>query len=413
MPTNARTAEKTAANETYSHSHGCLLCHSTSTVEILNLGNQPLANKYPKEADFASEDFVPLQVMFCTNCKNVQLSNLVSRSRMFEDYYYLSSVNPGLVRHFNALAQQLKNARFVVDVGSNDGILLKPLKELGVKALGVDPSINVSKIANDAGLPTITAFFDTPTAEQIKSSWGQPDVVVASSIFTHLEDPHQFIDAVKVLMADDGAFIIEVEYIGNIIKDIQFERFYLDRMFYYSLTSLRDLCALHDMVVTDVEEIEPHGGSLKVTIKNKAGNPPVSARVTQMLQQEAETLTVPKLEQFKETVDQSVTAFRNKLIEYKNAGVRVAGYGCPARVTTITNYGDVGPELIEYLIDDSPLKQNKFSPGKHIPIFPKEHLEQHKVDVLVVFAYEYFSDIKQKTGGAYRYLIPIPPREIA
>src|SRR3989344_8609124 len=284
MPTTSPTAEKTAATDTYVHAQGCLLCRQNTTVEFLNLRSQPLANKYPREADFASEDFVPLQVMFCTNCKNVQLSNLVSRSRMFEDYYYLSSVNPGLVRHFNALAEKIKTAQFVVDIGSNDGILLKPLKDLGIKALGVDPSINVSKIANDAGLPTITAFFDIPTAEQIKANWGQPDVVVASSIFTHLEDPHQFIDAVKILMTDSGSFIIEVEYIGNILKDIQFERFYLDRMFYYSLTSLRDLCALHDMVITDVEEIEPHGGSLRVTIKNRLGDLAISGRVTQMLQ---------------------------------------------------------------------------------------------------------------------------------
>ncbi|MBI3251396.1 MAG: class I SAM-dependent methyltransferase [Candidatus Andersenbacteria bacterium] len=413
MPTASPTAEKSAATGTYIHAQGCLLCHQNTAVEVLNLGSQPLANKYPRETDFSSEDFVPLQVMFCTSCKNVQLSNLVSRSRMFEDYYYLSSVNPGLVRHFNNLAQKLKTAQFVVDIGSNDGILLQPLKDLGVKALGVDPSINVSKIANDAGLPTITAFFDTPTAEQIKSGWGQPDVVVASSIFTHLEDPHQFIDAVKVLMADNGSFIIEVEYIGNIIKDVQFERFYLDRMFYYSLTSLRDLCAMHNMVITDVEEIEPHGGSLRVTIKNNMGIPEVSERVARMLLAEADALTPAKLQQFKSTVDASVAAFKSKLIEYKNAGLRVAGYGCPARVTTITNYGRLGPDLIEYIIDDSPLKQHKYSPGMHIPIFPKEHLDKNKVDVLVVFAYEYFTDIKQKTGGAYRYLIPIPPREVA
>ena len=414
MPiTSSPTTEALAASDTYVHTSGCLLCHQNTTVEFLNLGSQPLANKYPRETDFATEDFVPLQVMFCTNCKNVQLSNLVSRSRMFEDYYYLSSVNPGLVRHFNALAEKIKTAQFVVDIGSNDGILLKPLKDLGIKALGVDPSINVSKIANDAGLPTITAFFDIPTAEQIKANWGQPDVVVASSIFTHLEDPHQFIDAVKILMTDSGSFIIEVEYIGNILKDIQFERFYLDRMFYYSLTSLRDLCALHDMVITDVEEIEPHGGSLRVTIKNRLGDPEISGRVTHMLQTEADTFTPPRLQQFKSTVDGSIAALRNKLIEYKNAGLRVAGYGCPARVTTITNYGQIGPDLIEYIIDDSPLKQHKFSPGMHIPIFPNEHLGEQQVDVLVVFAYEYFTDIKQKTGGAYRYLIPIPPREVA
>src|SRR3989344_2705107 len=123
----------------------CLLCRKDTLVEFLNLGSQPLANKYPKKEDFEKEDFFPLQVLFCENCKNVQLGTLVSRERMFEDYYYLSSVNLGLVRHFEALAKKLSGAKFVVDVGSNDGILLKPPKEMGIKAVGIEPSINVSK----------------------------------------------------------------------------------------------------------------------------------------------------------------------------------------------------------------------------------------------------------------------------
>ena len=203
----------------------CFLCRSDTSVEFLNLGNQPLANKYPTgEEEFAREDFFPLAVFFCTMCKNVQLGTVVSRERMFEDYYYLSSVNPGLVRHFEDFAKRISGAKFVVDIGSNDGILLKPLKALGVKAIGVDPSVNVSKIANDAGLETITAFFDMPTARAITARWGKPDMVVASSIFTHLENPHEFSDAVKILMADDGAFIIEVEYIGDIIQKTQIGR---------------------------------------------------------------------------------------------------------------------------------------------------------------------------------------------
>ena len=174
---------------------------------------------------------------------------------MFEDYYYLSSVNQGLVRHFEDLAQQLASAKFVVDVGSNDGILLKPLQKLGVKALGVEPSINVSKIANDQGLETLTSFFDIPAAEQIERSHGRADVIVASSVFTHLENPGGFIDAVKRLLTDDGTFIVEVEYIGSILETTQFERFYLDRIFYYSLTSLTKLFRAHGMEITDVRDI--------------------------------------------------------------------------------------------------------------------------------------------------------------
>lgn len=392
----------------------CLLCHQNKLVEFLNLGKQPLANKYPAtEAAFKTEDFFPLAVFFCTNCKNVQLGTIVSRERMFEDYYYLSSVNLGLVRHFEQLAKNLSKAKFVVDIGSNDGILLKPLKARGVKAVGVDPSINVGKIANDAGLTTLVSFFNDETAETIKKQYGKPDVVVASSIFTHLEDPHQFIEAVKNLMTADGDFVIEVEYIGNILKDVQFERFYLDRIFYYSLTSLKHLFEAHGMYIADVEKIEPHGGSIRVTARNKGKSNVAPEKVAGLLKDEEVALNPKKLKEFKKKVETYIKAFRDKLVEYKKLKLKVAGYGAPARVATITNFGKIGPELIGYIIDDSPLKQNRWSPGMHIPIFPKEYLEKHRPNVLVVFAYEYFDDIKKKTkDGNYRYLIAIPPREV-
>lgn len=391
----------------------CHLCGSTEINEFLDLGEQPLANKYPTKEQFETEDFFPLSVLFCRNCKNVQLGTIVSRERMFQDYYYLSSVNPGLVRHFEDFARKIAAARFVVDIGSNDGILLKPLKELGVKALGVEPSINVSKIANDTGLTTMTSFFNKEAVDRILADYGPSDMVVASSIFTHLEDPHQFVDDVKELLSDDGQFVIEVEYIGNILKDIQFERFYLDRIFYYSLTSLKQLFEEHGMYVTDVEMIEPHGGSLRVTARKIVSDSRASAAVEVLLDEEKKTLTEGKLEEFKKTVEAHIKAFEKKLQEYKGQGLKVAGYGAPARVATITNYGDIGPSLVEFIIDDSPLKQNKFSPGKHIPIHPRPYLDSHKPDILVVFAYEYFDDIKRKTGGNYRYLIAIPPREVS
>ena len=379
---------------------------------VLNLGLQPLANKYPTKEQFEKEDFFPLVTYFCAKCKNVQLGTIVSRERMFEDYYYLSSVNQGLVRHFTALAGTLAGRKLVVDIGSNDGILLKPLKALGVRAVGVEPSINVSKIANDAGLDTITSFFDAATAEKIKKERGPADAVVMSSVFTHLEDPHQCVEDVKALLEDGGDFIVEVEYIGHILDTVQFERFYLDRIFYYSLTSLKNLFETHGMHIADVEKVEMHGTSLRVTARKGQGEP--SANVAALLKEEEETLTPPRLLEFKTKVDSYLSAFRGKLVEYQSQGLRVGGYGAPARVATICNYGKIGPELIPFIVDDSPLKQNRFSPGTHIPIVPKTHLDTAAPEVLVVFAFEYLDDIKKKTAGrGYRYLIPIPPREIS
>ena len=374
---------------------------------------QPLANKYPKKGDIEKEELFPMQVFFCPQCKNVQLGTIIPRDRMFEDYYYLSSVNQGLVRHFERFAEQLKSARFVVDIGSNDGILLKPLKALGIKALGVEPSINVSKIANDADLPTINAFFDADTVEKIIAGHGKADVVVASSVFTHLEDPHTFIEDVKKLLSEDGRFIIEVENIGHILDTVQFERFYLDRIFYYSLTSLKHLFEQHGMRIIDVEKVELHGISLRVTADCHGMSP--SSRAADLLNEEENEITEKRFDAYKDAVAKETAAFKTLLKNYKASGLSVAGYGAPARVATITNYADIGSELIDFLVDDSPLKQNRFSPGKHIPIVPKTHLDglAKKPDVLVVFAYEYFDDIRKKTGGNYRYVFPIPPKEVS
>lgn len=389
----------------------CKLCGHEQPFKFLDLGRQPLANKYPTAEQFAAEDFFPLEVFFCESCKAVQLDTEVSRVRMFEDYYYLSSVNAGLVRHFNALAAKLVHARFVIDIGSNDGILLKPLKALGVKALGIEPSVNVSKIANDQGLDTVCAFFDRQTAAEVARGHGKADVIVASSVFTHLDNPHSFIDAVLELLARDGRFVIEVEYIGNILRTVQFERFYLDRIFYYSLTSLQRLAEAHGTTIVDVEHIEPHGGSLRVTIMRKDGSISQTDRVTTLLDDEMRKLTRESLAAFGNDVEAQTAALRDLLAKHKRNHVKVAGYGAPARVSTICNYGKIGPELLAFTVDDSPLKQNRFTPGTHIPIVSREHLKAHRPDVLVVFAYEYLDDIRNKTENAYRYLLPIPPRD--
>ncbi len=390
----------------------CHLCDCDSSEVFLDLGAQPLANKYPKESQFGEESFFPMRVLFCSHCKNVQLGTVISRSVMFEDYYYLSSVNQGLVRHFDSLAESLRDAKFVLDVGSNDGILLKPLKALGVNALGIDPSVNVSKIANDAGLETVVGFFTPETAKVIQEKYGMPDVIVASSVFTHMENPSEFLSGVGDILSPGGKCIIEVEYIGNILRDVQFERFYLDRIFYYSLSSIKNLLEKFNMYVADVEVITPHGGSLRVTAMRKGEGAEPHARVNAMLDEEDRMLTQEKLLNFKEVVDAQVRALRETLLSLKAEGLAVAGYGAPARVSTITNYADIGSDLISFIVDDSPLKQNRFSPGKHIPILESTVLSERKPDVLVVFAHEYLDDIRAKTNNSYRYFIPIPPREV-
>lgn len=390
----------------------CRLCHDENPLEFLDLGEQPLANKYPNEKEFATEDFFPVKVFFCPTCKSVQLGIAISRERMFEDYFYLSSVNTGLVTQYEALAQTLSDAKFVVDIGSNDGISLRPLKRMGIKAIGVEPSINVSKIANDAGLTTITAFFDAATVKKIITEYGKSDVITGLSMFSHLGDPHDFIENVKELLTEDGRFILEIEYVDTLLKSMSFERFYLDRISYYSVTSLENLFQQHGMYLSDVEETAAHGGSLRATVQKKGKGHAPTESVARHIAYEQEALTPGTLTEFGKEARAQITAFRAKLEEYKTAGLRVAGFGAPARVSTLCNFGQIGPDLVEFIVDETPLKQNRFSPGTHIPIVPMSHLKEHTPDVFVVFVHEYFDVVKKKLSGSHRYLLPIPVREV-
>ena len=387
----------------------CDLCTSES-FEFFSLGKQPLANKYPKiHSDFKTEQFHDVNVHFCPRCKNIQLDTKISRETMFVDYYYLSSVNQGLVEHYSKFACTLAGSRFVVDIGSNDGISLKPLKEMGIKALGVEPSENISRIANDAGLETTCGFFNGEIIENIVKWYGKPDVITGLSMFSHLEDPHVFLEDVKTLLSDDGRFIVEVEYNAKILENLSFERFYLDRIFYFSVTSFQALFREHGMVLVDAEMTDIHGGSLRVTAKTN-GEP--SQRTLDLLDKESRLLTLDAAREFGKESQLQVASLKQILKKYKDDGLKVAGYGCPARAATITNLADIDECLIEFIVDNSPLKQSRFSPGKHIPIVNTDYLEVRDVDVLIVFAFEYFEEIRKGLKKNYRFLFPIPPREV-
>ena len=373
----------------------CRICNSNKTKEILNLGRQPLANKYPKNSqEIKKEKKYILSVFLCTNCKAGQIKNIISRKLMFEKYFYLSSVNNKLKNHFINLAKKLKSAKFVVDIGSNDGVLLEPLKKLKIKSIGIDPSINVGKIANKKGLKTFIGFFDQNIINKILKKYPKPDVIVASSIITHIEKPNTFIENLKAFIDKDGLIILEIEYLLNFIKNLEYERFYFDRPFYYSATSIEILFNSVGMTLYDIEIIDTHGGSLRLFIKNNL-NVKKTSRCLDILKKEQNQLNVKTFKNFRLKIKKSSNKLLNQLNSYKKLKKTVIGYGSPARVSTITNFTNITSQHIEYIIDDNPIKQNKFTPGSHIRILPKKNNLNNKIDIVIVFAYEYFLDIKK------------------
>ena len=374
----------------------CRICKSTETFEVFNLGKQPLANKYPKNiSEINREKKFKLSVFFCKKCKSAQIKNIISRKLMFKEYFYLSSVNKGLKRHFFNLSKKLKRYNFVVDIGSNDGILLAPLKKNKVKAIGIDPSINVGKIANDKGLETFIGFYEKNIIKKILKKYNKPDAIVASSVITHLENPIEFVKNTKYFLKKDGTLILEIEYLNNFLNNLEYERFYFDRPFYYSANSINYMFKKFDMSLYDIEVINIHGSSLRLYIKNSKYYK-MTKRCSALLKKEKKDLNLNNLKKINNKIIKESEKFRDTLKTLKSKGKKVIGYGAPARVSTITNFAKINNKLIDYIIDDSPIKQNKYTPGSHIRILPKKGNINNSLDIIIVFAYEYFNDIKVK-----------------
>ena len=387
----------------------CRICRSEKVSEVINLGKQPLANKYPKNKDeVKKEKKFNLKIIFCQRCRSGQIKKIINRNILFEDYYYLSSVNKKLKEHFEKLAIKLKRYDFVVDVGSNDGILLKPLKKLKVKSIGIDPSINVGKIANDRGLETYIGFFDRKIIKKILEKYNKPDLIVASSVVTHLENPIKFSKDIKNFIRKNGTLIIEIEYLQNFLMNLEFERFYFDRPFYYSANSINRLFKNVGMTLYDIEKIDVHGGSLRCYIKNSL-TPKITNRCKKILSDEKQNLNINSFKKFNKQIYLNSKILKDQLISFNKRGLNIIGYGSPARVSTITNVGKINSNLINYIIDDSPLKQNRYSPGMHIKILPRKNNINKNIDIVLVFAYEYFKDIKKYFNKIkVKFYKPIP-----
>jgi len=375
-------------------------------TQVFNLGKQPLANKYPMSAsNFKTEFIQEMVVYFCDRCGYCHVPCRADRALFFEDYYYLSSVNRELVCHFEEMARMLKRdgAKFVLDVGSNDGVLLKPLKDLDIRCVGIDPSHNVGEIANRNGLETIIGFFDRDIAENILQERGCPDVIVASSVFTHLADPGSFFSTCNTLLAASGKVIIEVEFLNDIIESLGFERFYFDRPHYYSTDSLQHLAARHGFTLTDIERINTHGGSVRVKFTRTSESSDGIGRSLSDIR----ILTRDRIVSQFEAFHRSCLQLRDQLAQFKRNGISIGAYGCPARFSTITNFAEIGPDLIPFVIDDSYLKQGRFSPGKHIKIV--SYADSTQVSTYLIFAYEYIDSIRSKVSrDGVKYFRPVP-----
>jgi methylation protein EvaC len=384
----------------------------------------PIANGFLAREEFGREFFYELRVAFCPACSMVQLAELVRPERLFHGQYaFFSSTSVRMARHFEGFAHQVlvDHTRgrdvFVVEIGSNDGIMLRHFAKAGIKHLGIEPSANVAQAARQQGVETVCAFFDVTLAEKILQEQGQVDAFLGANVMCHIPNLHSIAAGIALLLKPKGVLIFEDPYLGDIVEKTAYDQIYDEHVFYFSLTSLRNLFARHGLELVDVEPQPVHGGSMRYTFGH-LGAHPVSSRVAEWLGREA-ALGLGRhetYERFRQNVERSRDELLWLLREIRGQGKRVVGYAATSKSTTVINYCGITPDLIEYISDTTPIKQGKFSPGAHIPIRPYEEFRADYPDYALLFGWNHAEEIMAKeeafkaAGG--RWIVYVPKVQV-
>lgn len=403
----------------------CRFCQGTKLVKMLDFGNVPLAGGFLKEKDFSHEKYYPLDLNFCQDCYLVQVSNIVSAEVLFqENYFFFSSAISTLVEHFEKFAQEIYD-RFlkglsqpsVLEIGCNDGVLLKPLSDLGVHAIGVDPATNVVQLIDSKNFTVINDFFTEKLAVQIREKCGILDAVLSSYSFAHIDDMVDIMRGIKSLLKDNGIFIFEIYYLGTLIDEMQYDMIYHEHMSYYSLKTLMLFLKRFDMEIFDVSYIPGiRSGSVRFYTRNIGKrSDKIASAVTDMRQYE-EDKEFDKIEIYSEYAEK-VNATKNQLLKLldrlKSEGKTIIGYGASGRGTTIMNYCGIDGKYLDYIVDDAPTKQGFFTPGTHVPIKPWDFTEESQFpDYIVLFAWAFTDEVIKKREDYLRqggkFIIPLP-----
>jgi len=402
--------------------HGCRACKGEELTRILDLGRTALANAFLAEEQFPREKTFLLQVYFCNRCSLVQLIDVVPPEILFSHYaYFTGASSKTLPKHFMTLAQDLAGDpgnRFVVEIGSNDGVLLRTLKECGIDILGVEPAVNVARVANAQGVETINDFFTESLAREIVKEKGRADVVIANNVVAHINDLEDLIRGVGVLLKDSGRFVFEVHHVADLIANKGFDQIYHEHLSYFSLTVLWKLFQRFDMNVFDVKVVPIHGQSLRVCVGRRQIFPESSRSVRELLdgEERGKLNDVRTYLRFASEVESIKRSLLDLLRRLKSENKRIIGYGAPAKGNTLLNYCGIGPETLDYVIDTTPAKQNLFTPGAHIPVYAPEKLKEDKADYLLLLAWNYAEEIFKKEEAlrakGVKFIVPIPEPRI-
>lgn len=407
----------------------CRSCRSKNLLSILSLGRTPLANALLKEEQLSHyEETFPLELVFCPRCTLVQITETIPPEKLFRDYFYFSSFSTTVLENAKKLAEKmifqnnLSENSLVVEIASNDGYLLKNYKHSGVPVLGIEPAINIARVADENGIPTIKEFFNENLANELRTQGKSADIIHAHNVIAHVANLHSVVEGISTLLKPDGIAIIENHYVKNLIDQVEFDSIYHEHLCYYSATSFNYLFEMHGLKMVDVEKLPIHGGSLRAYFQRADG--PCSMyqkgkkHITSLFDEEKSwgVTEFGFYQNFSEKVEQLRKTLLAKIQEIKNKGKHIAVYGASAKSTTLLNYFNIGSETVDYVVDRSTAKQGFFTPGTHLPIYATEKLLETQPDFVLLLSWNFKDEIlKQqreyiKRGG--RFIIPIPELEI-
>jgi hypothetical protein len=401
--------------------HGCRLCGANLTRVFVDLGMSPLCESYVRAEDIdGPEVFYPLRVLLCDECLLVQLPAYVSGESIFSDYAYFSSYSDSWVAHAKRYAQDMTTRlgltadSLVTEVASNDGYLLQHFMASGIPVLGVEPAGNVAAAARAKGIRTEVRFLGPDTGAEIGAGYGRADLVVANNVFAHVTDIRGFAAGLRALVKESGLVTLEFPHLLRLIEGRQYDTIYHEHFSYLSLRTASRALATAALRVVDVEELGTHGGSLRVYARpeGSAGEP--TARVKAVLDSEelAGLHTVAGHEGFAADVLKIKSDLVGFLLSAARERRSVAGYGAPGKGNTLLNHCGIRSDLLTYTVDRNPVKQGKFLPGTHIPIYAPEQIVRTKPDYVLVLPWNLREELTEQLsyvrswGG--RLVFPIP-----
>jgi len=399
----------------------CRLCDSPKLERVLHLQPSPPANAWcAKERLQEQQASYPLDIYKCAVCHHVQLVDVLDPLALFGDYVYVSGTSPIFVTHLQQLARHLCERfhlgaeDFVLEIGSNDGTLLKEVQQLGPQVLGIDPAGKIAAQAVREGVPTWPRFFDAGLVPEIRSRFGPAAIVVANNVFAHIDDLRGCAHSVRAALADDGVFVFEVSYLSDVIRDGLFDTIYHEHLSYHSLLALRPFFASLEMELFDAERVNTHGGSLRCFVQKNGGSHHATGAVDKLIEQELRDGldSVARFDIFAREIANKKKALRERLLQLKAMGKRIAGFGAPAKATTLMHHFSIGADILDFIVDDSPWKQGLYSPGFHVPVLPAAAIAERKPNYLLILAWNFADSIIAKNkgflDGGGRFIIPLP-----